>query len=64
MINQVKLNIKEKAKKHNLTIGELCKRLGRDRLYIYRMTNGVGLEKIVRIANAIGCSPGELLAGL
>ena len=64
MIKEVKFNIKSLIKQHNLTIGEVCKRLGQDRGYINRITDEVKLKKIIDIANAIGCSPGELLAGL
>ena len=58
------LNIKYQLKQRNSSITELCKAMGVNRNYINQINNGVGLEKIVRIANAIGCSPGELLAGL
>ena len=58
------INIKVQLKQRNSSITELCKAMGVNRNYINQINNGVGLEKIVRIANAIGCSPGELLAGL
>lgn len=58
------INIKTQLKQRNSSITELCKAMGVNRNYINQINNGVGLEKIVRIANAIGCSPGELLAGL
>ena len=58
------INIKTQLKQRNSSIAELCKAMGVNRNYINQINNGVGLEKIVRIANAIGCSPGELLAGL
>ena len=58
------INIKIQLKQRNSSITELCKVMGVNRNYINQINNGVGLEKIVRIANAIGCSPGELLAGL
>ena len=58
------INIKVQLKQRNSSIALLCKAMGVNRNYINQINNGVGLEKIVRIANAIGCSPGELLAGL
>ena len=58
------INIKSQLKQRNSSIAELCKAMGVNRNYINQINNGVGLEKIVRIANAIGCSPGELLTGL
>ena len=64
MIDQVKANIKQKIKERKLTTQQVCKALGSDRMYIYRTTDKVSLDKLVRIAQAIGCSPGELLEGL
>ena len=58
------INIKVQLKQRNSSVAELCRTMGVNRNYINQINNGVGLEKIVRIANAIGCSPGELLAGL
>ena len=58
------LNIKVQLKQRNSSITELCKTMGVNRNYINQINNGVGLEKIIKIANTIGCSPGELLAGL
>jgi len=34
------------------------------RNYINRMTDKVHAAKVIRIANAIGCEPSELLKGL
>ena len=58
------LNIKDQLKQRNSSVAELCKTMGVNRNYINQINNGVGLEKIIRIANAIGCNPGELLVGL
>ena len=58
------INIKTQLKQRNSSIAELCKAMGVNRNYINQINNGVGLEKIIRIANAIGCNPGELLVGL
>jgi|GEM_PF-2179966 len=58
------INIKRQLKERNSSVAELCRTMGVNRNYINQINNGVGLEKIVKIANAIGCSPGELLAGL
>ena len=58
------INIKSQLKERNSSVTELCRKMGVNRNYINQINNGVGLEKIVRIANAIGCNPGELLAGL
>ena len=58
------INIKSQLKERNSSVTELCRKMGVNRNYINQINNGVGLEKIIRIANAIGCSPGELLTGL
>lgn len=64
MIKELKHNIKVKIKEKGLTIKEVCNKLNSDRLYIYRMTEEVKLNKVIDIANAIGCSPSDLLNGL
>ena len=64
MIKQVKSNIKEQLKQSNMTIQELCKIMRKDRKYIYRITEEVKLNKIIEIAQYIGCNPSELLKGL
>ena len=64
MIEQVKSNIKEQLKQSNMTIQELCKLMRKDRKYIYRITDEVKLNKIVDIAQYIGCNPSDLLKGL
>ena len=64
MIKELKFNIKTQIKQKGLTTKEVCERLNSDRLYIYRMTDEVKLIKIINIANAIGCSPSDLLNGL
>ena len=64
MIKQVKNNIKEQLKQSNMTTQELCKIMRKDRKYIYRITEEVKLNKIIEIAQYIGCNPSELLKGL
>ena len=64
MIKQVKQNIKEQLKQSNMTIPELCRLMRKDRKYIYRITDEVKLNKIVEIAQYIGCNPSDLLKGL
>ena len=64
MIKQVKSNIKEQLKQSNMTIQQLCKIMRKDRKYIYRITDEVKLNKIVEIAQYIGCNPSDLLKGL
>ena len=64
MIEQVKQNIKEQLKQSNMTIQQLCKIMRKDRKYIYRITDEVKLNKIVEIAQYIGCNPSDLLKGL
>jgi DNA-binding Xre family transcriptional regulator len=64
MIEQVKINIKEQLRASNMTIQQLCKLMRKDRKYIYRITDEVKLNKIVEIAQYIGCNPSDLLKGL
>ena len=64
MIEQVKQNIKEQLKQSNMTIQQLCKLMRKDRRYIYYITDEVKLNKIVEIAQYIGCNPSDLLKGL
>lgn len=64
MIDEIKTNIKQECKKRGLTIQEICRRLHSDRLYIYRMTDEVKMNKLVRIAQAIGCNITDLLHGI
>lgn len=64
MIQEVKFNIKKKIKEKKQTIGSVCIHLKKDRGFINRMTEEVKLKKIIDIANAIGCTPAELLEGL
>lgn len=63
-IQIIKENIKQELKQRGSNIQTLCKDLKTDRLFIYRMTDEVKLNKIVRIANAIGCPTSELLKGI
>jgi Helix-turn-helix. len=64
MIIELKFNIKREIKQRGLTVAEVCSRLKSDRMYISRITEEVKLNKVIRIANAIGCSPSDLLVGL
>ena len=64
MIEQIKENIKKQLKQSNMTTQELCKLMRKDRRYIYYMTDEVKLNKIVDIAQYIGCNPSDLLKGL
>ncbi len=58
------LNIKRRLKDNKSSISKLCKDLGVNRNYINQIKPGVGLDKIISIAYAIGCKPSELLEGL
>lgn len=64
MIDQIKTNIKKECKKRGLTIQEICSRLHKDRHYIYRMTDEVKMNKLISIAQAIGCNVTDLLHGI
>lgn len=64
MIEIVKKNIKEQMKANDTDVNKVCKALGVDRKFIYRMTDEVKLNKIVRIAHAIGCNTLDLLKGI
>lgn len=59
----VKKNIKQECKDRGITIAELCKRLGKNRCYIAQMRNP-GLDKIINIADAIGCKLEDVFAGI
>lgn len=61
MIDKIKENIKREIKKAGTTTGKVCKRMNEDRFFIYRMTDKVQLNKIIRIAEAIGCTAADLL---
>ena len=62
-IRQFKINIKYICKEKGIKIGKLCKSLGKERTYIAHLVNP-NLTTVIDIANAIGCSPSELLTGL
>lgn len=64
MIQEIKYNIKRKIKERKTTIGQVCKRMRKDRGFINRITDEVKVSKIRMIAEAIGCTPSELLEGL
>ena len=58
------INIKRGLKSNKSSVAKLCKDLGVNRNYINQIKPGVGLDKVIRIANAIGCTPSELIEGL
>ena len=64
MEKKLKENIKATAKKYGITVGEICKRMNKDRLFIYRITDKVSLQKVIDISHSIGCCPSELVKGL
>lgn len=64
MIEIVKKNIKEQIKAKGMTAQEVCKIMSVSDKFIYRMTDEVKASKIVRIANAIGCTPSDLFKGI
>lgn len=63
-IDIIKENIKKELKQRGSNIQTLCKNLKTDRLFVYRMTDEVKFNKIVKIANAIGCTPSDLIKGI
>ena len=63
-IQIIKENIKQELKQRGSNIQTLCKNLKTDRLFIYRMTDEVKFNKLVRIAQAIGCTPSDLIKGI
>ena len=60
----VKKNIKEQIKAKGMTAQEVCKIMSVSDKFIYRMTDEVKANKIVRIANAIGCAASDLFKGI
>ena len=64
MIEIVKKNIKEQIKTKGMTAQEVCKIMNVSDKFIYRMTDEVKANKIIRIAQAIGCTASELLKGI
>ena len=64
MIETVKKNIKEQIKAKGMTAQEVCKIMNVSDKFIYRMTDEVKASKIVRIANAIGCTTSDLMKGI
>ena len=64
MIEIVKKNIKEQIKAKGMTAQEVCKIMSVSDKFIYRMTDEVKASKIVRITNAIGCTPSDLFKGI
>ena len=47
-----------------MTAQEVCKIMNVSDKFIYRMTDEVKANKIVRIAQAIGCTASDLLKGI
>ena len=64
MIETVKKNIKEQIKAKRMTAQEVCKIMNVSDKFIYRMTDEVKANKIVRIAQAIGCTTSDLMKGI
>ena len=64
MIEQIKQNIKNQIKLHKTTTKKVCDKMGEDRRFIFFLTDKTSLMKIMRIAKAIGCEPGDLLNGI
>ena len=64
MIEIVKKNIKEQIKTKGMTAQEVCKIMNVSDKFIYRMTDEVKANKIVRIAQAIGCTTSDLMKGV
>ena len=64
MIEIVKKNIKEQIKAKGMTAQEVCKIMNVSDKFIYRMTDEVKANKIIRIAQAIGCTASDLLKGI
>lgn len=62
-LDAIKRNIKAQAKEKNKTIEQICKELGYYRDHINKMQNP-SAGKLIDIANAIGCTPSELLKGI
>lgn len=58
------MRYKEVLKKYGLTQNELADRLGINRVSVSRLLsdgNDMRVSTIIKIANAIGCTPGEML---
>ena len=64
MIETVKKNIKEQIKAKRMTAQEVCKIMNVSDKFIYRMTDEVKANKIVRIAQAISCTTSDLMKGV
>ena len=64
MIETVKKNIKDQIKAKGMTVQEVCSKMNVSDKFIYRMTDEVKANKIVRIANAIGCTTSDLVKGI
>ena len=64
MIETVKKNIKEQMRLNKTTAQKVCKSMNVSDKFIYRMTDEVKFNKLVRIAQAIGCTPSDLIKGI
>ena len=58
------INIKEQCKIFNTTIREVMSKCNLHRSNIYRMSKHTSLGKIKLIAQAIGCTPSDLIKGI
>ena len=63
MIKIIKDNIKQELKHRNKNINDLCKAMKTNRNYISMLKDNTPVNKIIKIAHAIGCEPSELLKG-
>lgn len=64
MIETVKKNIKEQIRLNKTTAQKVCKIMNVSDKFIYRMTDEVKFNKLVRIAQAIRCTPSDLIKGI
>ena len=58
------INIKEQCRIFNTNIKEVMSKCNLHRTNIYRMSKHTSLGKIKLIAQAIGCTPSDLLKGI
>ena len=64
MIKVIKENIKQELKSRNKSIQSFCKGLGVERNYISQLREHTPVSKIIKIAQAIGCTTSDLLKGI
>jgi transcriptional regulator with XRE-family HTH domain len=59
-INKFKENIRVERKKRKKSVSYICARLEVNRFWIAHLTNP-SLNTIINLANAIGCTPADLM---